>query len=51
MRDTLVNAASLSRQLNGWRAPEGEPAYRRLSEALKLMILDGRLSLNARLPG
>ena len=51
MRDTLVNAASLSRQLNGWRGPDGEPAYRRLSEALKLMILDGRLSLNARLPG
>ena len=51
MRDTLVNAASLSRQLNGWRGPDGEPAYRRLSEALKLLILDGRLSLNARLPG
>ncbi|WP_292057642.1 GntR family transcriptional regulator, partial [Brevundimonas sp. UBA5936] len=51
MRDTLVNAASLSRQLNGWRGPDGEPAYRRLAEALKLIILDGRLSLNARLPG
>jgi len=51
MRDSLVNAASLSRQLNGWRGPDGEPAYRRLSEALKLLILDGRLSLNARLPG
>ncbi|MNS39276.1 putative HTH-type transcriptional regulator YdcR [compost metagenome] len=51
MRDTLVNAASLSRQLDGWRGPDGEPAYRRLSEALKLLILDGRLSLNARLPG
>ena len=51
MRDILVNPASLSRQLNGWRGPDGEPAYRRLSEALKLLILDGRLSLNARLPG
>lgn len=51
MRDLIVNAASLSRQLNGWRGPDGEPAYRRLSEALKLLILDGRLSLNARLPG
>lgn len=51
MRDLLVNPASLSRQLNGWRGPDGEPAYRRLSEALKLLILDGRLSLNARLPG
>lgn len=51
MRPALVNAASLSRQLNGWRGRDGEPAYRRLSEALKLMILDGRLSLNARLPG
>jgi DNA-binding transcriptional MocR family regulator len=51
MRDLLVNPVSLSRQLNGWRGPDGEPAYRRLSEALKLLILDGRLSLNARLPG
>ena len=51
MRDLLVTPASLSRQLNNWRGPDGEPAYRRLSEALKLMILDGRLSLNARLPG
>jgi len=51
MRDQLVNPASLSRQLHGWRGPDGEPAYRRLSEALKLLILDGRLSLNARLPG
>ena len=51
MRDLLVNPASLSRQLNNWRGPDGEPAYRRLSEALKLLILDGRLSLNARLPG
>ena len=51
MRDLLVNPASLSRQLNNWREPDGEPAYRRLSEALKLLILDGRLSLNARLPG
>ncbi|MET4682785.1 PLP-dependent aminotransferase family protein [Brevundimonas faecalis] len=51
MRDALVNPVSLSRQLEGWRGPDGEAAYRRLSEALKLMILDGRLSLNARLPG
>jgi DNA-binding transcriptional MocR family regulator len=51
MRDLLVNPVSLSRQLNNWRGPDGEPAYRRLSEALKLLILDGRLSLNARLPG
>ncbi|WP_427789026.1 PLP-dependent aminotransferase family protein [Brevundimonas diminuta] len=51
MRDLLIHPASLSRLLNGWREPEGEPAYRLLSEALKLMILDGRLSLHARLPG
>lgn len=51
MRDLLIHPASLSRLLSGWREPEGEPAYRLLSEALKLMILDGRLSLHARLPG
>lgn len=52
MRNTVVNIAGLARQLDGWRGgTAGDAAYRSLSEALKLMVLDGRLPLNARLPG
>ena len=51
MSPTIVNPLVLTRQLQGWRASDDEAAYRSLAEALKLLVLDGRLALNARLPG
>jgi len=47
-----TGAASLLRLLGNWR-PSGsrEPAYRLLAAALRLLILDGRLGLETRLPG
>ncbi|MFC5342683.1 PLP-dependent aminotransferase family protein [Brevundimonas staleyi] len=47
-----VNLNSLSRQLGDWRATGAEDvAYRSLADALKGLVLDGRLPLDARLPG
>jgi DNA-binding transcriptional MocR family regulator len=47
-----VNLNSLSRQLGDWRAAGAEDvAYRSLADALKGLVLDGRLPLDARLPG
>jgi DNA-binding transcriptional MocR family regulator len=51
MNRAIVNPVILTRQLQGWRTSGDEAAYRSLSEALKLLVLDGRLALNARLPG
>ncbi|HYC96785.1 PLP-dependent aminotransferase family protein [Brevundimonas sp.] len=51
MRQAVVNPVLLTRQLQGWRASNDDAAYRSLAEALKLLVLDGRLALNARLPG
>ena len=51
MSPLLVNPLVLTRQLQGWRASDDDAAYRSLAEALKLLVLDGRLALNARLPG
>jgi DNA-binding transcriptional MocR family regulator len=52
MRDTVVTPPGLVRQLGDWRtSAEGPVAWRGLSEALRRMVLDGRLPLNARLPG
>ncbi len=51
MRQAVVNPLILTRQLQGWRASGDDAAYRNLAEALKLLVLDGRLALNARLPG
>ncbi len=52
MSPSIVSAASLTRQLGDWRATaEDGAAYRNLADALKRLILDGRLPLNARLPG
>lgn len=50
--DRQLVAASLSRLLGNWQI-EGarEPAYRQLASSLRLLILDGRLALDARLPG
>ncbi|WP_129791357.1 PLP-dependent aminotransferase family protein [Sphingosinicella sp. CPCC 101087] len=47
-----IGAASLVRLLGQWRlASRGLPAYRQLADALRLLILDGRLGLDMRLPG
>lgn len=51
MERAIVNPVILTRQLQGWRASGDESAWRNLGEALKRLILDGRLALNARLPG
>ena len=48
----IVNLNSLSRHLGDWRASGAEDvAYRSLADALKGLVLDGRLPLDARLPG
>lgn len=52
MSTPLVNPVVLTRQLSEWRAAHGDDvAYRSLAEALKRLVLDGRLPLEARLPG
>lgn len=52
MSSTVVNPIRLTRQLNDWRAEHGgDAAYRGLAEALKRLVLDGRLPLDAKLPG
>ncbi len=47
----IVHPASLIRHLGAWRAAQAGPAYRQLSGALRLLVLDGRLPLATRLPG
>lgn len=47
----IINPVVLNRQLQGWREGSDAAAWRNLAEALKLLVLDGRLGLNARLPG
>lgn len=48
----VVNLKSLSRHLGDWRAAGGrDVAYRSLADALRRLVLDGRLPLDARLPG
>jgi DNA-binding transcriptional MocR family regulator len=51
MTPRLVRPVSLIRHLGAWRAPGAGPAWRQLAGALRLLILDGRLPLEARLPG
>ncbi|WP_395944253.1 PLP-dependent aminotransferase family protein [Brevundimonas sp.] len=46
-----IGPVSLIRHLGAWRAPGAGPAYRQLAGAVRLLILDGRLPLEARLPG
>lgn len=49
---SAVTLNSLSRHLGDWRASGAEDvAYRSLADALKGLVLDGRLPLDARLPG
>ncbi len=51
MNVRMVGSASLIRHLGAWRGQGAGPAYRQLAEAVRLLILDGRLPLAARLPG
>ncbi|WP_224761143.1 GntR family transcriptional regulator [Brevundimonas aurantiaca] len=51
MSSRSIGTASLIRHLGAWRAPGAGPAYRQLAGAVRLLILDGRLPLAARLPG
>ncbi|MGK2911604.1 MAG: PLP-dependent aminotransferase family protein [Sphingobium sp.] len=49
---STLGAISLVRHLGQWRsAGTGDPAYRQLSRALKLLIMDGRVPLGVRVPG
>ncbi|CAN5147799.1 PLP-dependent aminotransferase family protein [soil metagenome] len=48
----VVNPLALTRHLTEWRAShDGDAAYRSLADALKRLVLDGRLPLDAKLPG
>ncbi|WP_022683666.1 PLP-dependent aminotransferase family protein [Sphingobium bisphenolivorans] len=52
MSTSLLRPPSLLRLLGAWRAEESaEPAYRQLAQALRMLVLDGRVGLNVRLPG
>lgn len=51
MTTRLIRPVSLIRHLGVWRMPGAGPAWRQLAGALRLLILDGRLPLEARLPG
>lgn len=52
MSTAFLRPPSLLRLLGAWRAGDsGEPAYRQLARALRMLVLDGRIGLNVRLPG
>ena len=51
MSPRRLGPASLIRLLGTWRGERAGPAYRQLAEALRLLILDGRLPLDVVLPG
>ena len=52
MSTSLLRPPSLLRLLGAWRTEDsGEPAYRQLAQALRMLVLDGRIGLNVRLPG
>lgn len=52
MSTSLLRPPSLLRLLGAWRAEgSAEPAYRQLAQALRMLVLDGRVGLNVRLPG
>ena len=52
MTSRKIGAPSLARLMGGWQA-EGTrlPTYRQIQQALRLLILDGRLPIGIRLPG
>ena len=52
MNGRRIGAASLARLLGEWRlAGSGRTTYRQLADALRLLVLDGRIGLGTRLPG
>lgn len=52
MNSPVVNPLALTRHLQTWQASHhGDAAYRSLADALKRLVLDGRLPLDAKLPG
>lgn len=52
MSTSSLRPPSLIRLLGAWRATDSaEPAYRQLGQALRMLVLDGRIGLNVRLPG
>lgn len=51
MERRSIGTASLARQLGIWHGQGRDPAYRQLANAVRLLILDGRLPLGTRLPG
>lgn len=52
MSTSLLRPPSLLRLLGAWRAQDSaEPAYRQLAQALRMLVLDGRIGLDVRLPG
>lgn len=52
MATRKIGAASLQRLMGGWKADAGRaPAYRQIEQALRLLILDGRLPIGIRMPG
>ena len=52
MTSRKIGAASLARLMGGWQAEAGRlPAYRQNQQALRLLILDGRLPIGIKLPG
>ncbi|MEJ7925981.1 PLP-dependent aminotransferase family protein [Sphingobium sp. AN641] len=52
MSTSSLRPPSLIRLLGAWRARESaEPAYRQLAQALRMLVLDGRVGLDVRLPG
>jgi DNA-binding transcriptional MocR family regulator len=52
MTSRKIGAPSLSRLMGSWQADSARgPAYRQIQQALRLLILDGRLPIGLRLPG
>lgn len=51
MSSRSIGLGSLTRHLGAWRSSGAGAAYRQLAGAVRLLILDGRLPLAARLPG
>ena len=52
MSTSSLRPPSLIRLLGAWRAADSpEPAYRQLAQALRMLVLDGRVALDVRLPG
>lgn len=51
MNERAISPESLKRLFGAWRMAGSGPAYGRLADMLRMLILDGRLALNVRLPG